>query len=202
MSSAQESAVSGLMMLVPGTAVAVEDQGVLIMGPPKSGKSSVAYGLLREPNTRLVSDRSVIVREYDDGLWMGGGEDYVMHLPPDLHAIFPEFIERHMSVEDIASFPIADLVQESTQPGAILSLCLFVEWAPSRPTALVFVDPDACRALVGPLVPDGWTTATNLWSTILKRTPCYRLDLGADWVSIAPKGILAHLKRLRSLPPV
>ncbi|MGD8326089.1 MAG: HPr kinase/phosphatase C-terminal domain-containing protein [Sphingomonadales bacterium] len=84
------------MDLIHGNCVAIEGQGVLILGPSGSGKSDLSLRLIDE-GARLVGDDQVYMFEKDDALF----------------AQAPEKLQGLMEAHGIGIFQNLDFIQEA-----------------------------------------------------------------------------------------
>jgi hypothetical protein len=75
---------------VHGTAIDINGIGVSIIAPPNTGKSTHSYGLLRRPESRLISDDWYFVRLMgEDAVAFGSEKNFYIRI--DIGEIWPEY---------------------------------------------------------------------------------------------------------------
>jgi len=78
---------------IHGSLIDLRGHGLVIIGPPGSGKTTLTYGMLTNSNYNYVADDWFFVRVFDDGL-MGFSSEQNSYIREDLAKIWPSFAKK------------------------------------------------------------------------------------------------------------
>jgi HPr Serine kinase C-terminal domain len=164
---------------IHGSAVALEDRGLIFCGPSQAGKSTLAFACARR-GFRVVSDDVVYLREQDQELnvW---GKPWHLRFLPDYTRFFPE-LNRSTSALRFDGKDCFEIDVDAFLPGQTQTRCkpeaiFFLKRCGTQPRYEA-VDPDeALELLSGDLVydrPEVMERHRRFWQRLIQKG-CYRL---------------------------